>query len=470
MSTGIEFIQRVKEERGLAKVQEALAQHVDNDPYYSDRASRKDWAEWAAEIWKKYFNRPVHSRRIHYFVVSLEEDIKTPRIVQGYKYYRNTEDHWQKLSGGIKDARYLKLIPFDMIIDRKNPEPVIHDFEPRIYCEFEYIKPSLIYEPVKLEQGRLAWVKKPYMQEVETDLDFNARLYRAEIWIEKTTLNDELLPFCEKYGVNLVTGSGDLSLTRAYELITRYSSEKPMRIFYLSDFDKKGLDMPISMSRKIQWLLDNVMEEDQADIKLYHLALTFEQVKELNLPRTPMKKETSGLTAFEEKFGKGGVELDALAALRPDVLNDLLQKFVVPYAEATIKDPIMDLYKDFKNEGSTMVRHDEKAEELQREITKIEDELKERLAPLERERNAIVREYLDQVKEIDQRYKSLWDDYKDWIDSLQDEEYDYSDLLQVIEENAVPEGNDNPLFDSIRLYYMQTRMLKRYAEEGILED
>ena len=37
--------------------------------------------------------------------------------------------------------------------------------------------------------------------------------YHIEIWAEKTTMNDVLLPLCQRYGVNLITGAGEQSLT-----------------------------------------------------------------------------------------------------------------------------------------------------------------------------------------------------------------------------------------------------------------
>jgi hypothetical protein len=67
---------------------------------------------------------------------------------------------------------------------------------------------------------------KPVVPEVERALpDFpdppqygpvrlaRAQRYHVEVVCEKSTMNDVLIPLCERYGMNLQTGAGELSIT-----------------------------------------------------------------------------------------------------------------------------------------------------------------------------------------------------------------------------------------------------------------
>jgi hypothetical protein len=58
---------------------------------------------------------------------------------------------------------------------------------------------------------------------------------------EKSTINDVLIPLCQRYGMTSQTGAGELSITLTRLLAERMQeSGKPTRIFYLSDFDPAG--------------------------------------------------------------------------------------------------------------------------------------------------------------------------------------------------------------------------------------
>ncbi|HKF35895.1 MAG TPA: hypothetical protein VKB35_03260, partial [Ktedonobacteraceae bacterium] len=42
-----------------------------------------------------------------------------------------------------------------------------------------------------------------------------------EVWCEKSTMNDILVSLCQRYGVNLQIGSGELSITSALSVVNR---------------------------------------------------------------------------------------------------------------------------------------------------------------------------------------------------------------------------------------------------------
>ena len=49
--------------------------------------------------------------------------------------------------------------------------------------------------------------------------------YLVEVWCEKSTMNDILEPICRQQQTNLVTGLGELSITRVNELVHRIEPE-----------------------------------------------------------------------------------------------------------------------------------------------------------------------------------------------------------------------------------------------------
>ena len=80
--------------------------------------------------------------------------------------------------------------------------------------------------------------------------------YAIEIWCEKSTINDILLPLGQRYRCNVVTGVGEMSRTRCVELVARAREHgRPTIILYLSDFDPGGVSMPTAVARKIEHLL-----------------------------------------------------------------------------------------------------------------------------------------------------------------------------------------------------------------------
>src|SRR5262245_19827952 len=57
--------------------------------------------------------------------------------------------------------------------------------------------------------------------------------FHLEVFCEKSTMNDVLAPLCERYGANLQTGAGEMSITATLALVHRIQQAgKPARILY----------------------------------------------------------------------------------------------------------------------------------------------------------------------------------------------------------------------------------------------
>jgi len=141
-----------------------------------------------------------------------------------------------------KAARYLGLVPISDIADHKNPEPhlfVRPQAEPN--ARFEINTPEFSHPRVWINDGdgyNLA----------------SAQPYFMEVWVEKSTMNDFLLPVCEQFAANLVTVEGEMTLTAVYTLLQRMcAANKPARVFYISDFDPAGYSMPCAVARPARY-------------------------------------------------------------------------------------------------------------------------------------------------------------------------------------------------------------------------
>src|SRR3954447_7372661 len=96
--------------------------HV-NDPWMAGVGYRSKAANWVADIFARFGIRSrIHVRQVFYRLVSQE----TPILQPDGKPFVNHVDNFNKLCDAIRDARYLGLISTEVIIDRRNPAPVIN--------------------------------------------------------------------------------------------------------------------------------------------------------------------------------------------------------------------------------------------------------------------------------------------------------------------------------------------------------
>src|SRR5262249_7585376 len=104
---------------------------------------------------------------------------------------------------------------------------------------------------------------------------------------------------------------------------------RPLKIFYFSDADPAGWQMPISLFRKLQGL--KAIEFDDLDFQIYRVALTPDQVREYGFPSTPLKDTERRAGKWTAAMGVEQTEIDALAGRQPDLLRriaiDALSKF-----------------------------------------------------------------------------------------------------------------------------------------------
>jgi len=190
-------IKQLAKEQGKS-VNDLLVMAPQNDPFYTGSKAQVRDAEWVSSLYHDVLESPrdVHIRRIHYGLVA-RSDIQKPDGA----IYENTEKDWCYLENACKYARYLNLIPAENFVDRRNPDPELNA---------EYWQNRDINEYVSSLNVR------SILSNIYLDRVYNPQLtqaYHLELWCEKSTMNDILMPLAEKYHANVVTGLGELSIT-----------------------------------------------------------------------------------------------------------------------------------------------------------------------------------------------------------------------------------------------------------------
>lgn len=296
---------------------EILALAPQNDPFYVGAKGQLQKGQWFASIYEAMGSPPrCHTRRVHYWLVTTNAVAKP-----NGKPYENTQNDWSLLCLAAKYARYLGLVPIENIIDRRNPEPIIHAHH------WQHQRPSAIKDSIDESN-----IIESIVEQFNCFNPVQTQPYMVELWAEKSTMNDVLEPICQRYGLNLVTGLGELSITAVYLLAQRITqAKKPVRILYISDFDPAGESMPLAVSRKIEYFIRNYNLGSSVDVKLIPLMLTSQQCLDYNLPRTPIKETEKRKDKFEDRHGVGATELDAMEALHPGEMARIIEASIEPY-------------------------------------------------------------------------------------------------------------------------------------------
>ena len=416
------------------RVTDLIALSRNHDPFYVGTPTDLINAKWFADLWNRFgYTTGIHLRRVHYQIVSQEEPVLLPSGTP----YSNTEHDWAFLGIASEKARYLGLVDYAAFDDRRNPEAIIHS---------ELIKP----QPSITVDASESWILEslPHFPDLPTyDLTGYTAVqhYGIELWCEKSTMNDVLIPICQQYGVNLQTGVGELSIIKTFELFERIrQAEHPIRIGYISDFDPAGRSMPTAVARKLEFFLRTQNGHHVPDVKLFPICLSIDQVREYQLPRTPIKDSEKRKNGFENRFGEGAVELDALEALHPGSLAEIVCSWLDRYFDHDLQERVGEVRRNLEENLSEV-----------RDLVIAEHE--EEIDQLRKEWAAIRKQYDSKIKAFSKKVTSL-------IDRVSEElENNTPDL----ESFPIPEAEhaneiEQALYDSSRDYFEQLAAYKQF--------
>jgi hypothetical protein len=266
--------------------------------------------------------------------------------------------------------------------------------------------------------------------------------YIVEVWIEKSTQNDWLVPLCERRGVNLVVGIGEQSETRCRELALRAEEYGvPVRVIYLSDFDPGGRSMPKAVARKVEFTIAKF--DLDVDLQLIPLVLTPELCRQYRLPRTPIKDSERRKDRFEQTFGVGATELDALEALHPGEMARIVEAEIDNWLDPDLARRVQRVRSD-QDLRLSRIEHEVRANHAE-EI----DDLTNRFE-----------EIIERLQEWENESEELWDEIEA---ELEAERPDLSEV-EVPRSEAPGETDSFVLFDSGRDYLTQMDVYNAWRE------
>jgi hypothetical protein len=182
--------------------------------------------------------------------------------------------------------------------------------------------------------------------------------------------------------------TGEISDTQAYIMARSADSDgRPMVVFYFSDCDPAGWQMPISLSRKLQAL--KAVEFDDLEFQVHRVGLTPDQVREYGLPSTPLKDTERRADKWRQATGVQQTEIDSIAALQPDVLRRIAEDAIAPFYDDTLRDRVRLAMNEWQEQAQQVL--DEHAGE---HLEELREDAAERLA----EKRDEIQQILDSVR------------------------------------------------------------------------
>jgi hypothetical protein len=323
-----------------------LALDRNSDPFFAGQGWQREAGEWFAEFHERRVGeRRLHIRALFYIATAEDPSPLTGEVEATYlpdgRRFEKTADNWAWFQQAAKHARNMERVDARLIIDKKRSRvstyagtstkepPTVEYAEPAVIFPNEYVDWASVQ---RADAGPKTDLFSGYVRRSTPSV--------VEIWVEKD-LDEADRPVvqtvCQRMGVNLVVGSGIMTISSAYALLER-TGELPVRILYLSDFDDAGVHMPVSPARHIEFAIRTM--DPKPDIRIYHLALNAQQIIEQGIPRkipTSKKEEEKigRLKNFEALHGVGTVELNTLTdPTRAGYFEQLLRDAI-----AALRDP-----------------------------------------------------------------------------------------------------------------------------------
>ncbi|MEH3088732.1 MAG: hypothetical protein PGN24_03725 [Microbacterium arborescens] len=170
-------------------------------------------------------------------------------------------------------------------------------------------------------------------------LELTARYYRRQVWAnqavrvhmfsEKDALQGVISPITDRWDVPLGILRGYPSETFVYEVAASLSPVLETFLYQLGDHDPSGVDAWRSFEQKVREFNPTAL------VQFKRLAVTPQQMEEMNLPTRPTKKTDSR----SKDFLGGSVEVDAIP---PSKLREIVETAITAHLN-------WDAYEAMKN-------------------------------------------------------------------------------------------------------------------------
>jgi len=217
----------------------------------------------------------------------------------------NSQREYKRLGSVINDARMAGLVDWNSIVDRTR--------------NFERL--SSWDSPADILRSAAAG----YHIDLRSDQD-----EYIEVWVEKDALVGVVEKACKPLDVGYLSCRGYVSqsvMWRAAQRFIEQESYYETTLIHLGDHDPSGIDM----TRDIQDRLGMF----GASVEVKRIALTMEQIEELQPPPNPAKTTDSRYESYIAEYGDESWELDALD---PRYLVELITEAVEDHMNEDLFD------------------------------------------------------------------------------------------------------------------------------------
>jgi hypothetical protein len=367
-----------RERHPLRAALEALGGNLDDwtvmskntDPYRLDTERHHVNGLWVARAMTDLSipkrGRKIHDRGIHYALTQVPGGYRKPNGT----IYRNTDKDSEWLEDIIGPALWLGHVDWDLIRDKHNDEPVIRVHESPDPYRGLTVDDELIV-PTEDDMTPVAALR-----------DFRGvQPYRVAILGEKSSLYDILEPVSTQYGTDLFLAKGDLTQPMVWALAKAAAADpRPLRVLYFADCDPAGYHMCIVLSRKLSAL--QLVHFPDLEWQIYRVALTAEQVREYRLPESPLKPGEKRAAKWKERKGVEQTEIDSIATLRPELLEEIAENAVAALHDATLDRRVGQVRRDWERRAAAAVE-EQTTDELRRRRREVAERLAVKRAEIE---------------------------------------------------------------------------------------
>jgi hypothetical protein len=272
-----------------------------------------------------------------------------------------------------KAARWLGYIPFEQIIDARNSEPAV------IVREQKPLEPWISVG---------VHIEIPEADELEPQAGISGFLgvqpFKLVFFGEKTSLEEILGDVAAAHQADLYLPSGEISDTLLHQMASIGAEDgRRMVVLCFSDCDPAGWQMPISIARKLQAF--RALAFPELDFEVRRCALVPEHVRRYGLPSTPLKATERRADRWVQATGTEQTEIDALAALQPELLRQIAVDAVAPFYDETLNRRVAEARAEWVEEAQARLDNQIDQEQLGR----LRAEATEKLATLRDELDAI---------------------------------------------------------------------------------
>jgi hypothetical protein len=220
-------------------------------------------------------------------------------VVKGY--VEKTERGYGFIQRDLAQMRRDGRMPFEWIIDSsrnaRSSQGYNHDLEEWLEIQTEDLPDTVA-----------GWWSRDLLADHE---------FSIQVWLEKEALSEVIWGTCQRWGVPLYPARGYASLTFINDAAKDLESkDRPAKIFHLGDYDPSGQNAIESVQYDLRGMARKTAKHG---LEFKIVAVTPQQIQEMNLPTRPTKKTDTRSGGFSDE----SVELDAI---EPEVLRTLVNE------------------------------------------------------------------------------------------------------------------------------------------------